>query len=115
MVRKSLKRIGIATVAILCLAALLLALPIPVWRTGRLPVLPLPVIENGPTVETSDRIWIDTDAACGLNSSADPDDCLALMLLARASNIKIAGVSTVFGNAYLDDTDQIVRTRPRLP
>lgn len=109
-VRTTLKRMGITTVAILCLAALLLALPVPVWRTGRLPAQPLPVVKNGPSVETPNRIWIDTDAACGLDRSADPDDCLALMLLARASNLEIKGVSTVFGNASLPDTDETVRT-----
>lgn len=97
------------TAAALGLAALLLAMPVPVWRTGRLPVTPLPVIQNGPKIERTGRIWIDTDAACGLDRRADPDDCLALMLLVRAPDIEIVGISTVFGNAELEDTDRTAR------
>ena len=26
------------------------------------------------------EVWIDTDPACGLGSTADPDDCFALVL-----------------------------------
>ena len=109
-IRKTLKWIGGITVAVFGLAALLLAMPVPVWRTGRLPAPPLPVMEHGPKVEISDRLWIDTDAGCGLDRRADPDDCLALMLLALAPEIEIAGISTVFGNANLEDTDRTART-----
>lgn len=107
---KSLINIGLGAAALLGLAALLLALPVPVWRTGRLPVTPLPVVENGPAIEPAGRIWIDTDPACGLGRRADPDDCLALLLLARAADDEIAGISTVFGNAKLDDTDRTARS-----
>lgn len=106
----TVKAIGIAIVATTALAALLLAMPVSVWRTGRLPVTPLPVIDNGSEIERAGRIWVDTDAACGLNRHADPDDCLALMLLARAPDIEIVGVSSVFGNADLKDTDRTART-----
>lgn len=108
-IRKTLKVIGVVATAVIGLAVLLLAMPVPVWRTGRLPVPPLPVLENGPKVEISERVWIDTDAACGLDRRADPDDCLALMLLARAPEIEIAGISTVFGNANLEETDRAAR------
>ncbi|WDR01924.1 nucleoside hydrolase [Devosia algicola] len=103
-------RTGLAIAVLIGVVALLLALPVPVWRTGRLPEPPLPVIESGPQIELSHRVWIDTDAACGLSRRSDPDDCLTLMLLARAPNIEIAGVSSVFGNAALKDTDRTVRT-----
>lgn len=107
--RKTLKWFVAFTAAALGLAALLLAMPVPIWRTGRLPAPPLPVMENGPKVAMSHRIWIDTDAACGLNRRADPDDCLALLLLAHAPDIEIAGISTVFGNADIEDTDRTAR------
>jgi inosine-uridine nucleoside N-ribohydrolase len=54
-------------------------------------------------------VWIDTDAACGYRATADPDDCFALLVLARASELAVVGVSTVFGNAPLEDTDRITR------
>lgn len=88
---------------------LLLAAPVPVWRTGRLPVAPLALVQNGPAIERPDRIWIDTDSACGLTRHTDPDDCLALLLLAGAEHIKIVGISSVFGNADLATTDRTAR------
>lgn len=44
------------------------------------------------------RIWIDTDAACGLGEFYDPDDCLAVLFLLR-SGLRVEGISSVFGNA----------------
>jgi inosine-uridine nucleoside N-ribohydrolase len=52
-------------------------------------------------VELTGRLWIDTDAACGHSARTDPDDCLAIVLLARAAGDRIAGISTVAGNAPL--------------
>ncbi|SHE54852.1 Inosine-uridine nucleoside N-ribohydrolase [Modicisalibacter ilicicola DSM 19980] len=102
-------RLAVAAAAVPVLFAVSLALPIPAWRTGRLPVPPLPVVENGPRIKAPDRVWVDTDAACGVERRADPDDCFALMLLARAPDIEIVGVSTVFGNAKLEMTDRTTR------
>ena len=59
--------------------------------------------------EPAMRVWIDTDAACGHRATADPDDCFALWMLTKAPQFVVAGVSTVFGNAPLADTDRIVR------
>jgi purine nucleosidase len=55
------------------------------------------------------RVWIDTDAACGHARTADPDDCLAILLLARSSGVELVGISTVFGNAPLEVTDRTTR------
>nr|MCU0910076.1 nucleoside hydrolase [Paracoccaceae bacterium] len=55
------------------------------------------------------RLWVDTDAACGLSPRSDPDDCLALLSLARAGKATIAGISTVFGNADISRTDATTR------
>ena len=85
------------------------AIPLPVWRTGELQVPPLPVIEGGPAVRLPERVWIDTDAACGHGRATDPDDCFALLALIRAPGLEIVGVSTVFGNAPLDVTDRTTR------
>jgi inosine-uridine nucleoside N-ribohydrolase len=54
-------------------------------------------------------VWIDTDAACGQGRRTDPDDCLAILLLALTPDVEIAGISTVFGNAPLDVTDSLTR------
>ncbi|WP_461494304.1 nucleoside hydrolase [Pyruvatibacter sp.] len=55
------------------------------------------------------RVWIDTDAACGAVGRVDPDDCFAIAALARNTDIEIVGVSTVFGNADIETTDTISR------
>ncbi len=55
------------------------------------------------------RVWVDTDAACGTGQRRDPDDCLALLSLAGAADIDIAGISTVFGNAPVSEADQVMR------
>jgi hypothetical protein len=74
-------------------------IPIEVWRTGELPAPPLGLVDGGPAVDMPARIWIDTDAACGHSRTTDPDDCFVLLLLAHAPGVRIAGISTVFGNA----------------
>lgn len=104
--------IWIAITLAVVVAALLatLAIPIRSWRTGRMPVPPLGVTESAPPAAMSRRIWIDTDAACGVGKSTDPDDCFAIALLARAEHVRIEGISTVFGNATLSETDSITRT-----
>jgi inosine-uridine nucleoside N-ribohydrolase len=55
------------------------------------------------------RVWVDADAACGLPGRVDPDDCFALVYLLSRPDLEIVGVSTVFGNAPLDDTDRVTR------
>lgn len=100
------------TTAALVLAALFvvaLAVPVPSWRTGRLPAAPLDVVERGPKVDMPSRVWIDTDAACGAGSRTDPDDCFAIALLALDPGLQVVGLSTVFGNAALDVTDRTAR------
>lgn len=95
--------------AVVALAIVSFAIPIPEWRTGELPAPPLPVIKGGPAVHMPNRIWIDTDAACGHSRTTDPDDCFALLLLIRAHNMKVAGISTVHGNASIETTDRTTR------
>lgn len=71
---------------------------------ARVPYLPPPRDTVKPT-----RVRIDADAACGTGRRRGPDDCLALLSLASASHIDIAGISTVFGNAPVDEADQLMR------
>ena len=101
-----------AILALLVAVALVLhtfALPVPVWRTGERPASPLGLLPADSVPPASARIWIDTDAACGAGPRTDPDDCLALLLLAGDSRLEIVGISTVFGNAPLPVTDSITR------
>lgn len=107
-------RTGIQTTAILVLAmvAILLVsltLPVAAWRTGELPTESIPLQPAEPFAASPVRVWIDTDAACGLSERTDPDDCFAILLLARQNTIEIIGVSTVFGNAPLGKTDRTTR------
>jgi len=50
------------------------------------------------------KIWIDADTACTGQPRTDPDDCLAVFALTRAPQVKILGLSSVFGNANLATT-----------
>jgi len=68
------------------------------WRTGRVPSAALVHISGGPDIQTPGRIWIDTDAACGVTGRTDPDDCFAILWLVT-QGFDIAGISTSFGNA----------------
>lgn len=104
-----LRGLAATLLALLLLLLASFAIPVPVWRTGELPAPALPIEPGGPRVELSPRVWIDTDAACGHGRRTDPDDCLALLLLATAREVEIAGISTVFGNAPLEATDRVTR------
>jgi len=83
--------------------------PFEVWRTGELPTEPIQVRPAEPFGTSPVRVWIDTDAACGKGRRTDPDDCLAILLLAQQDRIHLIGVSTIFGNAPLDGTDRTTR------
>lgn len=54
------------------------------------------------------QVWIDTDAACGAGPLKDVDDCFAILALAEAHGLKIAGVSTTYGNAARTTVDRTV-------
>jgi hypothetical protein len=95
-----LARIIAAGLAIL-IAGLVATLGIRVeeWRTGDQRLSPLNYApgqgEHGPR-----RLWIDTDAACGYSDRTDPDDCFAIALLARESNVDLVGISSLFGPVW---------------
>jgi purine nucleosidase len=89
--------------------SLTLSLPIETWRTGEPAVLPLALTPGHTGLDRPTRVWIDTDAACGLGTTKDPDDCFAVLLLAQSSDVQIVGVSTIFGNAPLAITDPTTR------
>ena len=96
------------------LLLLTLALPVASWRTGRTLVPPLDLQQGAGILKETGRIWIDTDAACGVNEQTDPDDCLAIALLLKARSGQVAGISTVFGNASLGVVDSTARELVKL-
>jgi inosine-uridine nucleoside N-ribohydrolase len=98
--------LAIGVIGLVALAGILLSLtlPVQVWRTGQVPTVSIPVEPAQPFSSSPTRVWIDTDAACGHGPRVDPDDCLAILLLARQESVDIVGISTVFGNAPLDET-----------
>lgn len=53
-------------------------------------------------------VWIDTDPSVGV-PDRDVDDGLALLQALRSPELSVVGVSTVFGNAPLDQADPIGR------
>jgi inosine-uridine nucleoside N-ribohydrolase len=107
--RRVARRFALGAAALALLALLTFALPIREWRTGELAAPPLPTVEGGPAVTLPARIWIDTDAACGLGRTTDPDDCFAILLLAKARGMEVVGISTVHGNAPQPRTDSVTR------
>lgn len=109
MSKKAVKWTLFAIAAAVLLAIAVLAAPVQLWRTGEVLQPALVYLPPEQFSEKSARVWVDTDAACGSAKRADPDDCLALLLLASAGHIDIAGISTVFGNAPISETDQVMR------
>ena len=102
---------GLATAAaVVALLLLTFALPVPLWRTGEHTLPPLVYRPDVlPAPRSRNRIWLDTDAACGTGRHRDPDDCLAILSLVSQQRGRIAGVSTVFGNAPLEVTHPTTR------
>lgn len=107
--RRRSRRAFAAAAALLGLLVLTLALPVRSWRTGEPSAPPLATSPGRPIAPPPLRVWVDTDAACGRSPRTDPDDCLAILLLAASPDMRVAGVSTVFGNAPLTVTDSTTR------
>jgi inosine-uridine nucleoside N-ribohydrolase len=108
--RRRLLRGVFAALALLTFLILLsFVVPLQRWSTGERAAAPLPVVDGGPPVEMPRRIWVDTDAACGHAYDADADDCFALLVLLRAAEIEVAGISVVDGNAPAVAAEKIVR------
>ncbi len=105
--RSELFGVLLALAGLVAIAIGTFALPVATWRTGEVDHAELSTSPSD--AETPSRLWIDTDPACGHTPRSDPDDCFALLALARSEGMVIAGVSTVFGNADIDATDAIAR------
>jgi purine nucleosidase len=99
----------VAIIAIATVLVLTLAMPLRVWRTGREPVASLDLVPGEMPSGARARVWIDTDAACGAGAHIDADDCWALALLLKSREVRIVGISTVFGNAPLATSDRTTR------
>lgn len=91
------------------LAVVVLALPVQRWRTGEIPQPSFHYTSNALVAVNATRVWIDADAACGTGKRRDPDDCLALLSMGNAPGADIVGISTVFGNAPVSETDAVMR------
>ena len=57
---------------------------------------------------SADTVWIDTDVAIG-SPFREVDDAFALLLAFRSSKLKIAGISTTYGNAPVRATTASAR------
>jgi len=60
-------------------------------------------VRKMPDRAASSNVWIDTDPACGFKPNSDVDDCWALVLAFR-EKLPVIGISTVFGNAPIQET-----------
>lgn len=87
----------IAALAVTSLVFAFWALPTELRQTGEQGLDQLKFVPE--RLAFGGRVWIDTDAACGHGERVDPDDCLAITLLASHIGDQIAGISTVAGNA----------------
>jgi purine nucleosidase len=105
-----LRVLGVAAAILVAGLVVTLAIPVATWRTGDQGLAPLDRAPATPTPPMARRLWIDTDAACGVGARTDPDDCLAIALLAQSAGFEIAGISTVFGNAPRDAVDSTMRS-----
>lgn len=83
----------------------LLAVPVSSWRTGE--SAPIDFHLEPANQSSPDRLWIDTDPACGFSRLSDPDDCFAIAKIAMRNTVDLAGISTVFGNADLATNNKI--------
>src|ERR1043165_5452226 len=61
-----------------------------------------------PTLTEATTVWIDTDVSIG-SPFREVDDAFALLLAIRSPNLKIAGISTTYGNASLRVTTKAAR------
>lgn len=86
-----------------------LALPIQEWRTGETRIPDLHHLPAAAPNVNADRLWLEADAACGTGKRRDPDDCLAVLSLVAANHLYFVGISTVFGNAPVAQTDAVMR------
>lgn len=103
-----MRKLGIAAALALMALVATLAIPLEEWRTGDAGLAPLDYAPPPLESRATRRIWIDTDAACGYGPRTDPDDCLAVAMLARQPALRIAGISTVAGNAPREVVDRTV-------
>ncbi|WP_084175135.1 nucleoside hydrolase [Afifella pfennigii] len=105
----TLTRLRGVGIAILAAGIEPLVLPVHSWRTGESPTRSLVAASEGVPEEPPRAIWIDSDLACGVGGQHDPDDCWAILRLFRAAGPELTGISTVFGNAEVSDTDRTAR------
>jgi purine nucleosidase len=99
-------------------ALLLVALHFPLERRRRVLVAtrlgeplagaPLPP-RAAPSPDTPERVWVDTDAGCGLGARVDVDDCYAIAAVLASPELDVRGVGTVFGNVPLAAADSATR------
>ena len=65
---------------------------------------------GSPVAAVEHPIWIDADPACGLGMTDDVDDCWALVAAIRSSDLRVLGVSTVFGNVSVEEATVTTQT-----
>ena len=62
---------------------------------------------GGSLAALPNRVWIDTDAACGTGPRVHPDDCLAALALREDARIHVISDVTVLGNAPAQTTQRV--------
>lgn len=75
---------------------------------SRLLVMLLTAVWCVRSASSAEPVWIDTDISIG-SPFREVDDGYALMLALHSTEVRIAGISTTYGNASLDYTDRVAR------
>jgi inosine-uridine nucleoside N-ribohydrolase len=63
-----------------------------------------------PAIADEPLVWIDADPACAMGRVDDVDDCWAIISALRSTNVRVVGISTVFGNADVEHTTATAHT-----
>jgi inosine-uridine nucleoside N-ribohydrolase len=101
------RRVGMPLAGWIVNSGLLVLVALFAWLAyaARQPIDAVPRLPVRHTADATARplpLWIDTDPACGAGARADVDDCWALAFALRSPQLRVLGISTVFGNQAQD-------------
>lgn len=68
------------------------------------------VVFCSPATAGERSIWIDADPTCGLSQTDDVDDCWAIIAAVRSTDVRVVGLSTVFGNTIVEQATDTTYT-----
>lgn len=76
---------------------------------GPLLVLIIALVLTEPASAAGRPVWIDADPSCDLGMTHDVDDCWAIVAAVRSAELRVLGISTVFGNVKIEQATATTR------